>query len=407
MTADPWHEIKRLIDEAEAVGLDHGEPQPTRAKTGSGWPVVLPSSLQGKPIPERRFCVPDWIPDRTVTLLSGDGGTGKSLLAMQLATCCAMGRPFLGMELAPRKVLYLAAEDDQDEMHRRQVDINDALGIEMAELDDQLAWRVLVGEDTLLAAADKRGRLQATPTYTNLRNYCRENGIQLVIIDTVADTFGGLEIDRQQVTRYVRFAEAIARDNDGAVVLVAHPSVAGLKDGTGISGSSAWRNAVRSVIYMRRPTPEPNGPEVDRDERILERLKANFAPAGGKIELRYDRGHFILNGEGIGVIGTPVHKVFVDHTVLSAIKASIKSGKLPSPSKHSELFYGRALNSFEGMRKLTTREIMAAGERMIANGQLRIAHLGVGKNKRLVLAPANHPPFQDERDPETGARKEA
>lgn len=395
-----------MTDAYQRIASAVANGQPIGGPVKKTWPVVLPSSLHGKPVPERRFCVPDWIPDCTVTLFSGDGGTGKSLLAMQLATCCAMGLPFLGMELAPRKVLYVAAEDDQDEMHRRQADINEALGIEMCELDAQLAWRVLSSDDALLATADRRGRLQATPTYMNLRNYCRENGIQLVIIDTVADTFGGLEIDRQQVTRYIRLAEAIARDTNGAVVLIAHPSVAGLKEGSGISGSSAWRNAVRSVMYLRRPLPDPNGPEVDRDERILERLKANFAPAGGKIELRYDRGHFVLDGEGIGVIGTPMHMMLVDHTVLKAIAGSIKAGKLPSPSKHSELYYATSLKSFEGMRKLTTKEIITSGERMLANGQLRIAHIGTGKNKRQVICQASHAPFADERDPETGAKRE-
>ncbi|MCA3487246.1 MAG: AAA family ATPase, partial [Rhodobacter sp.] len=41
--------------------------------------------LADKPIPPRHWHVDDLVPGGTVTLLSGDGGTGKSLLAMQLA----------------------------------------------------------------------------------------------------------------------------------------------------------------------------------------------------------------------------------------------------------------------------------------------------------------------------------
>jgi AAA domain len=42
------------------------------------------ASLEGKPVPEREWLVRDLIPAKNVTLLYGDGGTGKSLLALQL-----------------------------------------------------------------------------------------------------------------------------------------------------------------------------------------------------------------------------------------------------------------------------------------------------------------------------------
>jgi RecA-family ATPase len=59
------------------------------------------------------------VPDRTVTLLYGDGGTGKSLLALQLAAATALGVKWIGLQPAHGPVLYLSAEDDLDELHRR------------------------------------------------------------------------------------------------------------------------------------------------------------------------------------------------------------------------------------------------------------------------------------------------
>ncbi len=56
--------------------------------------VIDPIQLQGRPIPERKWLVPNWIPHRNVTMLGGDGGLGKSLLAMQLLTACATGHPW-------------------------------------------------------------------------------------------------------------------------------------------------------------------------------------------------------------------------------------------------------------------------------------------------------------------------
>ena len=51
--------------------------------------TIDPINLEGKTIPPRRWIVPDWVPVGVTTLLYGDGGLGKSLLAMQLATACA------------------------------------------------------------------------------------------------------------------------------------------------------------------------------------------------------------------------------------------------------------------------------------------------------------------------------
>ncbi len=76
------------------------------------------------------------MPLRAVTVLSGDSGTGKSLLALQLATACATGRSFLGQSVMRCKVLVIAGENEGDELHRRQVRINAGLGIEMADLMD-------------------------------------------------------------------------------------------------------------------------------------------------------------------------------------------------------------------------------------------------------------------------------
>ena len=58
-------------------------------------------------------------PQKTVTLFSGDGGTGKSLLSLQLAVSVASGRNRVGKHVAEGSAIYISAEDDNDELHRR------------------------------------------------------------------------------------------------------------------------------------------------------------------------------------------------------------------------------------------------------------------------------------------------
>jgi RecA-family ATPase len=111
--------------------------------------VIDPVSLQGLDVPERRWLWENWIPMRAVTILTGDGGTGKSLLALQLATACATGRLFLGQSVMRCKVLVIACEDEKDELHRRQARINEGLGIDMADLLD-VYWIARAGLDNVM-----------------------------------------------------------------------------------------------------------------------------------------------------------------------------------------------------------------------------------------------------------------
>jgi hypothetical protein len=85
--------------------------------------IIDPSTLEGRPVPPREWHVADLIPHKTVTLKSGDGGVGKSLLAMQLCVSTALNKPWIGREVAPGRGVYLSAEDDMDEVHRRLSDI--------------------------------------------------------------------------------------------------------------------------------------------------------------------------------------------------------------------------------------------------------------------------------------------
>src|SRR3546814_17789191 len=100
---DEWREITRLlplIDPAQ-------------------WPDVEPS--------ERQWAWAGNIPHRQATYLTGPGSAGKSLLGQQLATCPALGRPFLGVDTRVRPALYIPYEDDNDELHRQHAPISRAL----------------------------------------------------------------------------------------------------------------------------------------------------------------------------------------------------------------------------------------------------------------------------------------
>lgn len=380
--------------------------KPFTTEVPANFPIFYPSDLQGKPIPARRWCVPDWIPDKAVTLLSGDGGTGKSILAMTLATCAAVGMPFMGLDIAPRKVVYLYAEDDLEEAWRRQDAINRALEIDFADLFDRLAWVSVAGEDTFLLTFDKAGHPQQTKLSRHLHAFVlKVFGAQLLIVDTIADTFGGLEIDRQQVTRFIRQHQKLAVDMDGAVLLIGHPSVSGMKDGRPASGSNAWVNAVRSALYLRRADEgeTPGDSDVKR-VRILERAKSNFAPTDVEIRLRYVAGVFHADHPPVETGGL-WENAQVDVHFIAALRAALRNGVSPSPAKNSGQYAPTALKQYPEVKQYSRKQLEESMVRMLANRELREAIIGTGKNRRRVLAPADHPPLPDERDPTTNELK--
>src|SRR5262245_49682663 len=65
------------------------------------------------PVPPREWAVLNRVPHRAVTLFSGNGGVGKSIVAMMLAAAHVLGKDWFGAmpELGP--VTYFSTEDDE------------------------------------------------------------------------------------------------------------------------------------------------------------------------------------------------------------------------------------------------------------------------------------------------------
>lgn len=250
-----------------------------------------PCRFQGQPIPTREWLWEGWIPKRAATALYGDGGTGKSLLAQQFMTSIATGRPFLGFPVPRMKVLGVFCEDDDDELQRRQASINAALDVDFADLEN-MRWISRVGAENLLMTFAADGRGEPSPFFWQLLDLAKAEGLQLVVIDTAADTFGGNENIRPQVRQFINLLTKPAHEIDGAVILLAHPSATGKASGAGDGGSTAWSNSVRSRLYIKRPDAV-GGEDPDPNLRILSRLKANYAAAGVDLSVRWEDGAFV------------------------------------------------------------------------------------------------------------------
>jgi hypothetical protein len=63
--------------------------------------IIDIADWQGKPVASREWWLDGLIPARNVTLLSGDGGLGKSLVALQFGIASTIGRSALGLTRTP------------------------------------------------------------------------------------------------------------------------------------------------------------------------------------------------------------------------------------------------------------------------------------------------------------------
>jgi RecA-family ATPase len=121
------------------------------------------------------------------TLLGGDGGTGKSLLAKLLAAACVTGKPWMGLPAKAGPAVYFTAEDDRDEVHRRLDDILQATSGSYDDLGN-LIFCSHAGQDALLATqASPTAPLQPTDLYRRLDMRMAAVKPVVVVLDTLAD----------------------------------------------------------------------------------------------------------------------------------------------------------------------------------------------------------------------------
>jgi len=152
--------------------------------------LLNPAQWRDQPVPDREWIVRDLIPAKTVTLLSGDGAAGKTTLGLQLAAARALARDWIGTIPAPGPTLFLSAEDDGDELHRRLHAIRLHYGAAWDDLAD-IHLADLVGANAVLGEFSKSGIICATKLFAAVTAAIERTRADLVIVDALADAFAG------------------------------------------------------------------------------------------------------------------------------------------------------------------------------------------------------------------------
>jgi hypothetical protein len=330
------------------------------------------ASFAGLQPPEREWVVPNWIPTEQVTLLYGDGAVGKSLLAMLLGSSAVTGSLWFGQFVKKCPVEFITAEDSESELHRRLADISRETRQPLENLHD-LHVSSFADEDAIMAAANGEGQLVKTGFYDEVVEIVQESKPGLLILDTLADIYGGNEIIRAQARAFVNMLRKIAIGHQLGVVVLAHPSLEGMRSGKGTSGSTGWSNSVRSRLYLSRVFDD-GGREPDNDARVLTSMKMNYGSIGNEIRMRYQRGIFVPDTNSGGdpmIASSRADRVFCD------LLAKARDQKLNLHATKGRGNYApdhfRADADKQGVKH---GELVAALRRMMDDGRIENAQYG-------------------------------
>lgn len=356
------------------------QPQ-TETPPSAGANLITPADWPDEMPPPIEWLVDQRIPRGDVTSLHGDGGAGKTDIAIQLAAACAADLGgWLGHVIQHGPTVFISAEEPEREMRRR-------LGLHatrdrfaLSKLHRMHFWFPDDVAGAALGIADKGGTVKATPMFDAIKTSIEAVAPILVVADNVAATFVGNQLDRVQARGFVNLWRTVAHGpSKPAVLLLDHPSLSGLTSGTGRGGNMDWRNAVRSALYLHAPDDKA---EAEAGVRILETAKSNYTKPGNPLRLRWANGGLVL--ESSGSFERMAADADVDHTFLQLLDQVTAQGRNIGPNTGRN-YAPSVFENMPGAKSITARAFARAQERLLATGRLQVESVGPPSKRISIL----------------------
>ncbi len=218
-------------------------------------------------------------------------GVGKSVLAVQLAACAALGRPFFGLQMrCPMRVLYVQAEDDLGDVAEAAqgfVATHNLGAEELASLRQRLRivrWNDASGEKFL----------------SRLRRECAKNPFDLVIVNPLFSFCGCNVSEQKEMSGFLRNGLNPVLNEIGAAAVIVHHTNKPKEDTKAVSADEERR-------YLGSGSAELTN--WARGYITLQAVRS----AGGKVyKMAFaKRGH---RADIVDSDGKPTTSVFIEHS---------------------------------------------------------------------------------------------
>jgi RecA-family ATPase len=329
------------------------------------------ADLDGKAIPRRSWLVPQWVPHGHITSLYGRGGGGKTTLAIALAMAASIGGDWLGMPVTRQRALGVFCEDDEDELHRRMASTADAMQKPLSDFTDFTYLARLGADENLLVAKTRSGGLAPTDFYNDLADAIRDLRAGLLLLDGIADVYGGNVNDPAEATYFLNLLLRLVRPVGGSVLLLGHPNKAGTSEFT---GCGAWENKPRARLYLAPPPPKDGEePDLNDPRRVLMRSKANYA-AKDSLELTWRDGAFRVADPTLMTLNErcehEAKKTKARDAFLAALERLDAMGMNVSHSANSTKYAPKQMRALGLVNGHSDRELKEAMNELLGEGRL-------------------------------------
>ena len=289
------------------------EPQPHAGNGYTAPPPPLPplrwldmSDWDNSEPPLLEWSITNLVPRKQVGLFSGVGGTGKTTSELLKNAAHVLGLPWFNWMPTQGPVIFVGCEDIDEVWRIRLTVIAKYFNTTFAALiNGGFHLLNLFGQDaTLFHHPGKSGRVETTSLYKQIYQAAGDLKPINISLDPLARIFAGNEMDRTQVYGLVGHAQALALASGGSVTLLTHPSLQGIRSGSGYAGSTAWHDAFRFRQYLRTAAEndgEPVDPANDNGLRELTFMKIQYGPPAAKLTLQWQNGLFLPESSGVNL----------------------------------------------------------------------------------------------------------
>jgi RecA-family ATPase len=242
---------------------------------GDIWPVYTAEQLAEM---EDQPC--DYVFDRLaageIGILTGEQGTGKSYLALQIEMSIALGGYDITgggfSTLKSGKALHISLEDSFSRLKDRLRDILKPTKLTVKDFKGNLL--VSEGGEQPLSLINSKG----DKNDDDIRKLTvLSKNMRLVVIDTLSKSHMGDENSLAHMKTLMAIFKNIARKQGCAILLIHHP---GKAEGNFLRGSSALKD-LRYIAEVKK----------ERGEYHFQNSKYNYGPAGKPIK-------FVRNNDG-------------------------------------------------------------------------------------------------------------
>ncbi len=271
----------RAFEATFASGFEAGEKRPLTPR-----PRPEPRPQVEAPSPSlhwfggTEFVPPKWLtkgilPATGVALIAGQFASGKTFVGLELATCCALDRDFLGRKTKGGGVLWVAAEgcgelDSRIRAALMDKGVDPTTNIALGWTDCPVALSTPQGMQWLrgtVEVADREAR------------HSHKRGLVVVIIDTLAAAFGMEdENDNAAAARWMKQLADLGTEYGVLIIAIAH---LGKNAESGVRGASAYGAGADAILNVIAQGDPLTGTVTRRTLALGKSRRGGTGPIGG------------------------------------------------------------------------------------------------------------------------------